>query len=163
MKNMNVWCSKKCPYGLVAASRKWYKKVKSVLLSLNLKTSKGDPSIFYYYKNDKLSGIVEIQVNDFLWSGDISLSKDIIPAFCKMFVIGKTSKNALHYLGLELNQKIHIITLDQIHYIDLLQSLHQKLANKRYYIYCSVSCGKITLGLWSNKTRHIFWSMPVGN
>ena len=41
-----VWCLKKCPYGLVDISRKWYNKVKSVLLSLNLKRSKGDPSLF---------------------------------------------------------------------------------------------------------------------
>ena len=58
----NVWCLKKCPYGLVDASLKWYKKVKSVLLSLKSKMPKGDPSIFYYYKNDKLSGIVAIHV-----------------------------------------------------------------------------------------------------
>ena len=64
---------KKCPYGLVSASRKWYNKVKSVLLSLNLKMSEGDPSIFYYYKNDKLSGIVAIHVDYILWAGDASI------------------------------------------------------------------------------------------
>ena len=47
--------------------------------------SKGDPSIFYYYKNDKLSGIVAINVDDFLWPGDVSFRKDIIPNFCKFF------------------------------------------------------------------------------
>ena len=51
----NVWCLKKCPYRLVDASRKWYNKVKSVLLLLKLKMSKDGPSVFYYYKNDKLS------------------------------------------------------------------------------------------------------------
>ena len=99
----NVWSLKKCIYSLVSASQKWNNKVKSVLLSLNLKMSKSDPSIFYYYKNDKLSGIVAIHVDDFLWAVDTSFSKDIISAFCKTFVIGKTSKNAFHYLGLELN------------------------------------------------------------
>ena len=42
----------------------------------------------------------------FLWAGDASFSKDIMPAFCKIFIIGKTSKNAFYYLGLELNQNI---------------------------------------------------------
>ena len=93
--------------------------------------SKSDPSIFYYNKNEKLSGIVAIHVNDFLWAGDVSFSKDIIPAFCKIFVIGKTSKNAFRYLGLEINQNIQNITLDQIHFINLLQSLNQKLINSR--------------------------------
>ena len=48
----------KCPYGLADASRKWYSKVESVLLSLNLKMSRGDLSIFYYYKDDKLAGVI---------------------------------------------------------------------------------------------------------
>ena len=61
----NVWHSKKCPYGLIDASRKWYKKVKSVLISLNLSMSKGDLSIFYYHKNDELSGLTAIHVDDF--------------------------------------------------------------------------------------------------
>ena len=64
---------------------------KSVLLSSKLKMLKGDPSISYCYKNDKLSRIVAIHV-------------DIIPAFSKIFVTGKTSKNAFRYLGLDMKQ-----------------------------------------------------------
>ena len=100
----NVWRLKKCPCGLVDASRKWYNKVKSVLLSRNLKMSRGDPSIFYYYKDDKLAGITAIHVDDFLWDGDLLFSNNIISAFCKVFTIGKTSKNTFRYLGLDLNQ-----------------------------------------------------------
>ena len=85
---------------------------KSVLLSSKLKMLKGDPSISYCYKNDKLSMIVAIHV-------------DIIPAFSKMFVTGKTSKNAFRYLGLELNENL------QIHNINLLKSLNQKLFNNK--------------------------------
>ena len=127
----NVWRLKKCPYGLVDASRKWYNKVKSVLLSLNLKMSRGDPSIFYYYKDDKLAGIIAIHVDDFLWAGDLLFSNNIISAFCKVFTIGKTSKNTFRYLGLDLNQNCESITLDQIHYIQSLQSLSKELINNR--------------------------------
>ena len=50
----------------------------------------------------------------------------------KIFVISITSKNAFRYLGLELNQNIqNYITLDQIHYINLLQLLNQKLIKNR--------------------------------
>ena len=126
----NVWRLKKCPYGLVDASRKWYNKVKSVLLSLNLKMSRGDPSIFYYYKDDKLAGIIAIHVDDFLWAGDLLFSNNIISAFCKVFTIGKTSKNTFRYLGLDLNQNCEIITLDQIHYIQSLQSLSKEFINR---------------------------------
>ena len=41
----NVWLLKKCAYGLGNTSRKWYTRVKSFLLSIGLKMSKGDPSL----------------------------------------------------------------------------------------------------------------------
>ena len=44
----------------------------------------------YYYKNDKSSGVVITHVDNFLWAADVSVSKDIIPAFCKISVTGKT-------------------------------------------------------------------------
>ena len=102
--------------------------MKPVLLSLKLKVSKSDPSIFYYYKNNKLLAIV---ADDFLWAGDVLFSKDIIAAISKIFVIGKIPKNVFHYLGLELNQNIHNKTLGEAHCINLLQSLNQKLINNR--------------------------------
>ena len=55
----------------------------------------------------------------------VAIHVDIIPAFSKMFVTGKTSKNAFRYLGLELNENI------QIHNINLLKSLNQKLFNNK--------------------------------
>ena len=39
-----IWRLNKCPYGLVDASRKWYIKVKGVLISLDVKMSKADQS-----------------------------------------------------------------------------------------------------------------------
>ena len=86
----------------------------------------GDPSIFYYCKNVKLSGIAAIHVKLFMgWWPKILYLLFVI------FVTGKTLKNAFRYLGLELNWNIQNITLDQIHYISLLQSLTQKLINTR--------------------------------
>ena len=116
----NVWRLKKCPYELVDGSHKWYEKVKSVLISLNLSMSKGNPSIFYYHKSDKLSGLIAIHVDDFLWSGDEFFSDNIIPKLSKIFTIGKASKNVSRYLGLDLHQNKELITLDQIHYINSL-------------------------------------------
>ena len=59
------------------------------------------------------------------------LAKILYLLFAKIFLTGKTSKNAFRYLGLELNQNIQNITLDQIHYINLLQSINQKLITNR--------------------------------
>ena len=50
----NVWLSKKCVYNLGDASGKWYNRVKSFLLLIGLKMSKGRPSIFYNYNDNVL-------------------------------------------------------------------------------------------------------------
>ena len=100
----NVWHLKKCPHG-----------------SLNLSMSKGSPSIFYYHKNDKLSRLIAIHVDEFLWSGDKCISEHIIPQLSEIFTIGKVSKNVFRYLGLDLRQNKKFITLDQINYINSLQ------------------------------------------
>ena len=64
----NVQLLKKCVYGLGDASRKWYNRVKSFLLSTGLKMPKGDPSIFYCYNDNVLQGLSAIFVDDFLGS-----------------------------------------------------------------------------------------------
>ena len=66
-------------------------------------------------------------MSNFLWAGDLRYWYLLFV----IFVTGKTLKNAFRYLGLELNRNIQNITLDQIHYISLLQSLTQKLINTR--------------------------------
>ena len=141
----SVWHLKKCPYGLVDTSRKWYEKVKSVLISLNLSMSKGDPSIFYYNKNDKLSGLIAIHVDDFLWSGDEFFSEHIIPQLSKICTIGKVSKNVFRYLGLDLRQNKEFITLDQIHYINLLQLVDENCDASIISDIVQMSVGKL---LW---------------
>ena len=85
----NVWLLKKCVYGLGDASCKRYNRVKSFLLSIGLKMSKGDPSIFYYYNGNVLQGLIAIFVDDFLWSGTNDFETSYISKLRKNFVIGK--------------------------------------------------------------------------
>ena len=42
---------KKCVHSLGDASSNWYNRMKSFLVSIGLKMSKGDASIFYYYND----------------------------------------------------------------------------------------------------------------
>ena len=61
-----IWKLKKCIYGLVHASRNWYDSLKSFLLSIGLSASKSDPSMFYYTKNEIVSGFIAVHVDDIL-------------------------------------------------------------------------------------------------
>ena len=79
---------KKSVYGLGDVSRKWYNRVKFFLLSIGLKMSKGEPSIFYYY-NNVLQDLTAIFVDDFSWSGANDVETNYISKLRKNFVIGK--------------------------------------------------------------------------
>ena len=47
-KERKVWLLKKTVYGLSDASKRWYMRVKTELLKLNVKVSKYDPGLFMY-------------------------------------------------------------------------------------------------------------------
>ena len=64
-----VWKLQKALYGLGDASRKWYLKVKNILLRLGVKMSIYDEALFYYHVNGVLSGLIGIHVDDFFHSG----------------------------------------------------------------------------------------------
>ena len=51
--------------------------------------SKGDPSIFYYYNDNILLGLIAIFVDNFLWSGKNDFDTGYISKQGKNFVIGK--------------------------------------------------------------------------
>ena len=158
----NVWHLKKCPYGLEDASRKWYEEVRPVLISLNLSMSKGDPSIFYYHKNDKLSGLIAIHADDFLRSGDEFFSEHIIPQLSKIFIIGKVSKNVFRYLGLDLRQNKQFITLDQIHYINSLQLVDENCDASIISDIVQTSVGKL-LSICSQTRPDICFDVSIIN
>ena len=55
---MHLWLS--------SCSRNWYDSLKSFLLSIGLSASKSDPSMFYYTKNEIVSGFIAVHVDDVL-------------------------------------------------------------------------------------------------
>ena len=107
----------------------------SFLLSIGLTILKGDPSIFYYSKNNQLTGFIAIFVDDFLWSGTTEFEKEYITTKIRnTFIIGKESHSVFQYLGLHLNEHDSEITLDQINYAQNLKQMIQiKLKQKNCY------------------------------
>lgn len=98
--------------------------MKSFLLSIGLTILKGDPSIFYYSKNNQLTGFIAIFVDDFLWSGTTEFEKEYITKIRNTFIIGKESHSIFQYLGLHLNEHDSEITLDQINYAENLKPIN---------------------------------------
>ena len=71
-----VWKLKKCVYGLVDASLKWYQRVVDCLIDLNGTKSK-DPAVFYWRKD----GVLALHVDDFMYAGTEQFLQDVI---CKV-------------------------------------------------------------------------------
>ena len=146
-----IWLLKKCTYGLVDASRQWYNTVKQVLLQLGFKMSKAEPSLFYYKNNNELEGIVTIHVDDFLNAGSEYFFQEIILKIRQKFTMGKECNTAFRYLGLDLKESNNGISLDQSHYINLLNTVNIKDENLCIHDTLQSVIGKL---IWiSSQTR----------
>ena len=71
-ENKLFWRLKKCVYGLNDAARMWYFSVWEKLEELGCVRSSVDYGVFMWYEGEKLAGLIDIHVDDFLWAGNSS-------------------------------------------------------------------------------------------
>ena len=121
-----LWWLKKCVHGLNDAARMWYFSVWEKLEELGCVRSSVDYGVFMWYEGEKLAGLIEIHVNDFLWAGNSSFEKCVIIPLCSAFHIRSHSCSEFEHLGLQISQKkeINMIELDQIEYIEQIVPIH---------------------------------------
>ena len=118
-----LWLLKKTIYGLMDAGRKWYLKVKEVLLCLNVQMSIYDESLFYLFQNGCLQGVIGIHVDDFFFAGTSLFYNTVIKKLHGIFKISKEEEMHFNYLGLELKQFCDHITLTQNSYIQEIKTI----------------------------------------
>lgn len=116
-----VWKLRKCVYGLLDASLKWYQRGKNTISTLGGKVSHVDPAFFTWHKEGVLIGMIAVHVDDFLWSGDSYFSNQIIPQLRSTFTVGRKEEVTFRYLGLNICQDEESIIIDQADYINRLQ------------------------------------------
>lgn len=131
-EDKRLWHLKTCVYGLNDASRYWYLRTREVLFGLGMKASKYDKSIFYYYDNGSLSGIISCHVDDFFWCGNVNFKKTVIHELRKVFMFGTEQSGMFKYIGLHIMQQSDgRIILHQNSQIDALETSvisHERLA-----------------------------------
>ena len=128
-----IWKLRKCVYGLNDAARVWYFTVKNVLIELGCIQLKVDPAMFYWFQNEKLSGLFLIHVDDFIWGGTQMFKDSVISKLEKKFEIGKQAGSVFKYVGVEINQDETSITLSQKSYlneVNVIPMSHTRAANK---------------------------------
>ena len=89
-------------YGLYDAARAWYLRVQGEMESLSVKMCPLDNSLFMWYVNGHLKGIICIYVDDFLWAGTISFYDTIITKLKDKFLIGSSASVTFTYVGLSV-------------------------------------------------------------
>ena len=144
----NAWQLKKCIYCTRDASRKWYNRVKTYLLSIGLVMSKADPALFYYHDNNNLIGMIAIHVDDFLWSGTNDFEINL--KLQKRFMIRKENQSIFQYLGISLKENDSKITTDQIIYAEKLKPINH-INNNKDKRSSTISYRKIVMDEQSNK------------
>ena len=124
-----LWCLKKAVYGLSDASRIWYLSITDELMKLNVSTSSYDKALFFQKVYGKLSGLLLIHVDDFLWSGDKNFQDVVISRLKEVFKISRECEGIFKYIGINIVQSAENITIDQLSYIDSIQFIN--LENER--------------------------------
>ena len=99
-----LWKLNKTIHGLMDDSRKFYLKLKEVLLSVEVKMSIFDEALFFWKKNGKLHGILALHVDDLLFCGSLLFLNEIIHTIKISFKISKEETKVFQHLGLEIEQ-----------------------------------------------------------
>ena len=122
-KKMNIiWKLKKAVYGLNDASRKWWLKCTSELLSLGCVCSRCDPALFYYYNEQLLAGMVCLHVDDELGCGSDAFRTKVWNKLDERMVVGKTdTEDVIRYVGLNVKQVEGCVMIDQQHFVEKME------------------------------------------
>lgn len=125
-----LWKLKKGVYVLNDASREWYLTVRKLLHTLGYVQVKTDPARFYWYDNYKLSGLLLMHVDDFIWGGTQLFENVVINRIREKFKIGQQSVKSFRYIGLDLKQDEKDISLNQKAYMNEIKPITINGGNK---------------------------------
>ena len=128
-----IWKLNKPMYGLGDSPRQWYSTLKDHLIKSGCVMSKLDKTVFRYYENNKLLGILVTHVDDVLYSGTTRFQDQIIKKMFQTFKISKEHRDSFRYLGLNVSQdpESHIITVDQRDYAKSLKLVPLSSSRKK--------------------------------
>ena len=108
-----LWKLRKHVYGLKQASRKWYEKVSSELISSGLSKCRMDEALFFYHRENQLKGLVAGHVDDFFWSGTTDLKNNVMDQLMETFRISSDLHDSFNFLGLDISQTDKVVAIDQ--------------------------------------------------
>ena len=104
IRDGEIWKMRVSAYGLYDASRQWFLEVEQELLSKGMSQLTGDKAVFFYHKNDRLEGLVELHVDDFLSAGSEQFVENVMVPLRKKFKFGKIEHGSFRFCGLDIKK-----------------------------------------------------------
>ena len=95
-------------------------RVKDELHSLSVRMCSLDNSLFMWFQNGELEGLICIYVDDFLWAGTDLFYASVVKVLRTKFLIGSSASASFTYVGLCIKSYVDGITVDQSRYISSL-------------------------------------------
>ena len=102
------------------AALAWYTRVQKELQHLSVKRYSLDKSLFFWYKESTLQGIICVYIDDFLWAGTESFEKQVISEIRELISVGHALSESFKYVGLNLHTSNNGVSIDQYHYVSIL-------------------------------------------
>ena len=119
----SVWKLKRPIYGLCDAPRSWYDTMSAFLVSIGGVKSAIDDAMFMWFEKSKLIGHLACHVDDVNYTGTNKWNKTVIKAVKEKFNISSEAEGSYKYIGLNILQGRHAITIDQSTYITSLEEI----------------------------------------
>jgi len=137
-KNYNknkYWLLTKALYGLKQAGRAWFKEISNYLKEINLKQFKTDKCLFAKYKNNKLTALVTLYVDDILITGEDREIKIISDKLKDKYKISM-DKAATKIVGINIIKTKDGYKINQTDYIEKLIQNYNMNKTKNIYTPC---------------------------
>ncbi|XP_063683937.1 uncharacterized protein LOC134818355 [Bolinopsis microptera] len=106
-----IWKLLKPLYGLGDSARRWYVTIKEHLTETSsCEISKLDKSLFRYYENNRLQGVMVTHVDDILHCGTTRFKNTVIKSIYSTFKISRSYTGVFTYLGWKVvqNEDIYV-------------------------------------------------------
>ncbi len=113
-----LWKLNKCLYGLKDGSRKFYLNMRKFLVGCGCVVSDIEPTLYLYFKDQKLSGILLSHVDDFLGAGTELFHKNVVTPLKKQYQVSKLEENKSIFTGISLEKLSDHIAMSMGHFIE---------------------------------------------
>ena len=96
-KHRVIWILLELIYGLADASRKFWLRVKGILINMGLKVMDGDEAFYYLHKDGQLEGAVITHVDDFNLAGTDKFVAKVIKEVEAQLTVSKIEKDKFRF------------------------------------------------------------------